>query len=223
MKLLFIILCILFIFCLYSNNILYGAEACAVSLNIHNQNKTNISIINNKIKEIQNKYKEIQIEAHKELKIFHESTSDYSNKLIECKNRLNNKLLEFDSININNLLGGNTNQCKKKIFLNNFVIYLKKKLKIYLKHKFKTFKSKSTIYINNWYNDIKNNLLNGSNKVNDYDTKIQQLDEKYGKFNITKTTISNISFNTIPSTSTIYNILDDSPDKNKFIRLLKKR
>ena len=184
MKLLYIILCILFVLCLYSNNILYGAGECTVSSDIHNQNKTKFSNINNKIKEINNIYKEIKIEAHKELKNFHESNSDYSNKLNECKSRLNNKLLQFDTININNLSGGKLSECQIKTYINEFMNKLQKlNSKQYLKNKISTLKSKSIIYINNWYDDIKNNLLNGNNKVNDYDNKIQQLDEKYSKFN----------------------------------------
>lgn len=227
-----LILIILFIMSVYSNTILYGGQSCSTEIETNFQNtKTKFNILQNKIKEIENVYNNFKKKLHNKLKQFHliSNQNNLNNTLDGYKTYLKNEVLNLNSINLN-LYGGQLSSiCKLKTKMTLAYNVLDKSLSIFLKAQITKYKKQSLIDIENWYNDIKNNLLTSNfEKTDDYDDKIFILDNKYGYTNkiniqylnnlnqITKNNnnlITDIKINTNPfKEDDVFTSLNTSPD-----------
>lgn len=182
-----LILIILFILSVYSNTILYGGEYCSTEIQTKFQNsKTKFIILQNKIKEIESIYNNLKKNLHNKLKQFHliSNQNNLNNTLDGYKTDLKNEVLNLNSINLNLYGGQFSSICKLKTKIIVSYNVLDNSLSIFLKTKINKYRKQSLIDIENWYNDIKNNLLTSNfEKTNDYDDKIIILDKKYSYTN----------------------------------------
>ena len=181
-----LILIILFIMSVYSNTILYGGQSCSTEIETKFGNsKTKFNILQNKIKEIKNVYNNLKKNLHNKLKQFHliSNQNNLNNTLDGYKTDLKNEVLNFNSINLNLYGGQLSSVCKLKKKMTSAYNVLEKSLSIFLKTHITKYKKQSLIDIENWYNDIKNNLLTSNfEKTDDYDSKIINLSYKYEYF-----------------------------------------